>query len=320
MDTAVSIKEGFVSFRGYKVWYGIVGEREELGKLPLLCLHGGPGVTHDCLEPLGAIANTGRRVIFYDQLGSGNSDHPHKPEMWTVELFVEEVGVVRRAIGLEQVHLFGHSWGGMLAMEYALTQPPSLNSLILADTPASISQWIAEANRLRSELPPEVQQTLLKHEEAGTTDDPAYQEAMLIFYRRHLCRLDPWPDCLKRTYDKLMQDPEVYYTMWGPSEFHATGTLKNWNIVDRLSEIRVPTLLLSGRYDEATPAVVETIHRGIQGSKWIIFENSSHMPHLEEPERYLAVLTDFLSSVEAQASRPSSKTRRKPVALTKRVS
>jgi proline-specific peptidase len=300
MDTTVSIKEGFVSFRGYKVWYGIVGEREEPGKLPLLCLHGGPGASHDYLEPLGAMAATGRRVVFYDQLGSGNSDHPHKPEMWTVELFVEEVGVVRRALGLERVHLLGQSWGGMLAMEYALTKPSGLVSLILADSLASIPQWIAEANRLRAELPPEVQQTLLKHELAGTTDDPAYERATLVFYRRHFCRLDPWPECLQRSKDKLMKNPEVYHTMNGPSEFHVIGTLKNWSIVDRLGEIRVPTLLLSGRYDEATPAVVETIHRGIPGSEWVIFENSSHMPHLEEPKRYIQVLSDFLKRVEAQ--------------------
>lgn len=300
METRASIKEGFVLFRGYKVWYGIVGEHEELDKLPLLCLHGGPGVPHDYLEPLGAMASTGRRVIFYDQLGSGNSAHPHKPEMWTVELFVEEVGVVRQALGLDRVHLLGQSWGGMLAMEYALTKPKSLTSLILADSPASMPQWIAETNRLRAELPPDVQETLLRHEKAGTTDDPAYEKAMLVFYNRHVCRLNPWPECLNRTWDKLKQEPEVYLTMNGPSEFHVTGTLKKWSIVNRLGEIDVPTLLISGRYDEATPADIETVHRGISGSEWVIFENSSHMPHLEEPERYFRVLTDFLSRVEAQ--------------------
>ena len=298
MNIALPFKEGFVSFHGFNVWYGIVGEREEPGKLPLLCLHGGPGATHDYLEPLKAMAKTGRRVVFYDQLGSGNSDHPHDPEMWTVELFVEEVDVVRRALGLERVHLLGQSWGGMLAMEYALTRPSGLTSLILADSLASIPQWVAEANRLRAELPPEVQQTLSKHEAAGTTDDPEYKEAMLVFYRRHVCRLDPWPDCVNRTFDKLAQNPEVYYTMWGPSEFHVTGSLRNWSIVDRLGEIRVPTLMLSGRYDEATPAIVETMQRGIHGSEWTIFENSSHLPHVEETEKYIRVLSDFLNRIE----------------------
>ncbi|MHA2391375.1 MAG: proline iminopeptidase-family hydrolase [Promethearchaeota archaeon] len=291
-------KEGFVSFRGYNVWYGIVGEREEPGKLPLLCLNGGPGAPHDYLEPLGEMETTGRRVIFYDQLGSGNSDHPHDPKMWTVELFVEELGVLRRELGLENVHLFGHSWGGMLAMEYALTQPKGLASLILANALADYQQWIAETNQLRSKLPSEVQQTLLELEESGNTDNPAYEEAVLVFYRRHFCRLDPWPDCLNRSFEKLEQNPEVYNTMNGPSEFHITGSLKNWSIVHRLPEIRVPTLLLSGRYDETTPAIIKTIHDGIPDSEWIIFENSSHTPHLEESKRYIQVLSDFLKRVE----------------------
>ena len=303
MGTAIPTQEGFVSFHGHNVWHRIVGGREEAGKLPLLCLHGGPGAPHDYLEPLEAIAATGRRVIFYDQLGCGNSDQPHKPSMWTIDLFVEEVGVVRRALGLERVHIVGQSWGGMLAMEYALTQPSGLASLVVADSPASMPQWASEADRLRAELPPEVQQTLLKHEAAGTVDSPEYQEAMLEFYRRHLCRLDPWPEYVSRAFEKLGRNPEVYHTMIGPSEFHVIGTLKEWTIVSRLGEIRVPTLVIGGRYDEATPAITETVHRGIPGSDWVIFENSSHLPHVEETERYLQVLGRFLNRVEAQAQR-----------------
>jgi len=173
-------------------------------------------------------------------------------------------------------------------------------SLIVADSPASMPQWVAEANRLRDELPSDVQETLLKHEAAGTTDDPAYQEAMLVFYRRHVCRLDPWPDCLNRTFEKLSKDPEVYNTMNGPSEFHVIGVIKDWDIVDRLGEIHVPTLVISGRYDEATPVIAETVHRGIPGSEWVLFENSAHTPHLEETERYLKVLTNFLDRIEPQ--------------------
>lgn len=300
MHAQLPTEEGFVSFRGFKTWYRIVGDHEEPGKLPLLCLHGGPGATHDYLEPLEAMASTGRRVIFYDQLGNGNSDHPHDPSMWSVELFVEELGVVRDSLGLQHIHILGQSWGGMLAMEYALTQPFGISGLVIADSPASMPQWLEEANRLRSELPPEVQETLLKHETAGTTDDPAYEETMLIFYRRHVCRLDPWPDCVNRAFEKLAQNPEVYYTMNGPSEFHVIGTLKDWNIIDRLGEIRLRTLVISGRYDEATPVIAETVHHGIRGSKWVLFENSSHMPHVEETERYINVLADFLTQVELQ--------------------
>ncbi len=298
MSSDLLYKEGYIPFRDYKVWYRIVGEAETQAKLPLLCLHGGPGAPHDYLEPLEAMATGGRRVIFYDQLGCGNSDHPHNPSLWTVPLFVEELGAVRRSLGLDRVHLLGQSWGGMLAMEYALTRPEGIASLILADSPASMPQWAAEANRLRGELPSDVRQVLSKHEESGTTDDAAYQEAMMVFYRRHVCRLDPWPECLERAFGKLMQDPEVYTTMIGPSEFYITGTLKDWSVVQRLGEIKTPALLLSGRYDEATPAIVETVHRGIQGSEWVLFENSSHMPHLEEPERYMQVLNEFLTRAE----------------------
>ena len=300
MNAQLPSQEGYISFRDLNVWYRIVGDAEEPGRFPLLCLHGGPGATHDYLEPLEAMASTGRRVIFYDQLGNGNSDHPHDPSLWSVGLFVEELAVVRHALGLDHVHILGQSWGGMLAMEYALTQPDGLTSLVIADSPASMRQWVEEANRLRGELPPEIQETLLKHEAAETTDDPAYEEAMLVYYRRHVCRLDPLPEYVNRTFEKLDQNPEVYHTMNGPSEFHVIGTLQDWDIIARLGEIRVPTLVISGRYDEATPAIAETVQRGIPESKWVIFEHSSHMPHVEETERSLKVLNEFLNEVESQ--------------------
>jgi proline-specific peptidase len=290
----IPVREGFIPFQGYKTWYRIVGTREEKGKAPLLCLHGGPGMAHDYLEPLKQVARTGRRVIFYDQLGCGNSDHPHKPSMWTVDLFVEEVAEIRKALGLNEIHLLGQSWGGFLAQEYLLNKPCGIRSLILANSAASTQRWIEQANRLRLELPPEVQQTLKKHEDEDTTDDPAYISATGIYYRRHLCRLDPWPECLNRTLEQLGLDPEVYNHMWGPTEFHCTGILKDWNIEDRLNEIDIPTLLLSGRHDESTPAINNVLHNGIKNSEWVLFENSSHTPHLEETERYLKVLSDYL--------------------------
>ena len=293
-------QEGYVAFRGYKIWYRIVGDHEAPGALPLLCLHGGPGVPHDYLEPLAALTARGRRVIFYDQLGCGNSDQPHDPSLWNVDLFVEEVGVMRRALGLEHVHLLGQSWGGMLALQYALTQPAGLVSLVIASAPASMRQWIAETQRLRMALPPETQQILRQHEQAGTTASPAYQEAVMVFYRRHVCRLDPWPDCLMRSLEKFMQNPEVYTTMCGPSEFHVTGVIKNWDVVARLGEIQLPTLITSGRYDEATPAIAATIQSGITGAQWVVFEHSAHQAHLEETERYLHTLDEFLRTVEAR--------------------
>lgn len=299
MAASVPTEEGYSPFHGHRTWYRVVGGREDPGKLPLLCLHGGPGAAHDYLEPLEAMARTGRRVFFYDQLGGGNSDVPTDASIYTVGLYLEELDAIRRTLGLERVHILGHSWGAMLAMEYELTQAGGVGSLILADAAASMPQWVTEMRRLVAELPPEVQDTIRRHETAGTTDSPEYQEACRFFFRLHGSgRIDPRPDCLNRMADKPGDD--VYHLMWGPSEFFVTGTLKDWNITRRLSQIRAPTLVIGGRYDHATPLLTETIHRGIPGSEWVIFENSGHFPHLEETERYLQVLSRFLSRVEAE--------------------
>jgi L-proline amide hydrolase len=290
--------EGFVPFRGHRTWYRVVGDGEEPGKLPLLCLHGGPGGTHDYLEPLEGMAATGRRTIFYDQLGCGRSDLPDDLSLWTVELFVDEVGVVREALGLERVHVFGNSWGGMLAMECAVTRPPGLASLVLASAPASIPQWVEETGRLRAQLPAEVRGVLDRHEAAGTTDDPEYTEAAMAFNRRHVCRVDPWPDCVLRSFEFIVRHGVVYKTMNGPSEFHVTGTMREWSVVDRLREIDVPTLVVTGEHDEATPAINRTVADGIPGAESVILPGASHMAHVEQTERYLRLLDRFLSRVE----------------------
>ena len=300
---SIPAAEGRTPFRGYETWYRVVGVEEEPGKLPVLCLHGGPGATHWYLEPLEGIARGGRRAVFYDQLGCGASSQPHDPSLWTVELFVDEVYAVREALGLERLHLFGNSWGGMLAMEVALTKPDWLASLVLASSPASIPQWVAETGRLRALLPDDVQATLTRHEDAGTTNSAEYEEACLVFYRRHVCRVDPFPDCVARAFAELSR--EVYETMNGPSEFHVTGTLREWSVVPRLGEIDVPALVVSGEHDEATPAVSRTVHEGIRGSELAIVDGCSHMAHVEQPERYLALLDGFFSRVEGaiQAAR-----------------
>ena len=235
--------EGRIPFKGHSTWYTIVGEGEEPGRAPLLLLHGGPGGAHDYMESMGELARGGRRVIMYDQLGCGKSPVPSNPDMWTVELFVEEVDVVRQALGLERLHILGQSWGGMLGMEYALTQPEGVESLIICDSPGRMDLWVEEANRLRADLPSDVQETLLKHEQAGTTDDPAYEEACLVFYNRHVCRV-PWSDSVSRSFAQMPN--EVYMTMNGPSEFHCIGTLRTWDVTPRLGEIDVPTLVISG--------------------------------------------------------------------------
>ncbi len=290
-------QEGFVPVGEYRVWYRIVGGGAEHEDIPLLTLHGGPGVPHDYVLDMADLASDSRRVIFYDQLGCGRSDQPNDPSLWTIKRSVEEIGIVRRELGLDKVHLWGQSFGGLFALEYALTQPPGLVSLILASSTPSIPLWIAEANLLREDLPPEVQATLVRHEQAGTMDDPEYQEAMMVFYERHVIRLNPIPEHVKRAMDQVGQ---VYYTMNGPSEFYVIGNIKDWDRTNRLAEIRVPTLITSGRYDESTPHINDVLHKGIAGSKWVLFEQSSHMAHVEERELYMPVVRAFIESVEAQ--------------------
>jgi len=292
--------EGRIPFRGFQTWYRIVGEGDGAGKLPVLLLHGGPGGTHDYLEPLEQLVATGRRAIFYDQLGCGQSDLPDDPSLFTVDLFVDEVSAVRGALELDRVHLFGNSWGGMLAMEYALTQPAGLASLALASAPASIPQWIEETAKLRAELPRDVQETLSRHEEAGTTASPEYEAACMVFYKRHVCRADEWPECVLRSFEFIERHGLVYRTMNGPSEFHVTGTLKTWSVIHRLGDIRVPTLVVTGEYDEATPAINRTVSKGIPGAESVIYPNASHMAHVEDTDGYVRLLDRFFSRVEAE--------------------
>ena len=288
----LNTKEGKIKIDGYQVWYRRVGN----GGIPLLTLHGGPGAGHDYLEPLERLA-TDRSVIFYDQLGCGKSDQPDDRSLWRIERFVAEVNTVRQALGLEQIHLLGQSWGGWLAIEYMLSHPQGVVSLILASTSASLPQFVAETTRLKAELPLEIYQTLQRHEAMGDYHHPDYEAAVLEFYKRHVCRLDPWPEPLLRTVANLNGNA-VYETMNGPNEFIVIGNLKNWDRTDRLSEITVPTLITVGHYDELTPTCAETLHRGIPNSRTVIFEESAHLAHLEEADRYLQVVADFIVNIE----------------------
>jgi L-proline amide hydrolase len=291
--------EGRIPFSIGQTWYRTVEPEGDGGRVPLLCLHGGPGANWLHVKPYEILADE-RLVVFYDQLGAGNSavSEPHDPAMWTPELYVEEVDAVREALGLERVHILGHSWGGMLGMQYAAGRPEGLVSLIVESSPPSVPAWMPEVARLRSELPPEVEATLREHEEAGTTDSPEYEEAVLVFYRRHLCRVE-WPDWLVECFTLLEANPEVYHSMNGPSEFHVIGTIKDWDITGRLGQIEVPTLIFSGRYDEVTPASTETAHRLIPGSEYVVMEESSHMSQAEQPEETFALVRDFLARAEA---------------------
>jgi proline-specific peptidase len=195
--------------------------------------------------------------------------------------------------------LLGQSWGSFLALEYAIHHQDNLRSLILYSGAASTAECVAGMNALRSNLPEETQVILAWFEAAGETDHPAYLAVMDTLYRRHLCRLEPWPPALTEALERM--GLPVYNTMWGPNEFVCTGNLKDWDRSDRLGEIRVPTLIACGRFDEVVPSCSETMHRGIPDAELAIFEESSHLAHLEEPERFLAVLRDFLHRAETIA-------------------
>jgi L-proline amide hydrolase len=293
------MSEGRLVRNGNETWYRVVGDLDA-GPTPVVICHGGPGAAHDYTEPIAELSRFGRGCVLYDQVGCGKSTHLRDApaDFWAVQLFKDELVDLTRHLGIaDRYAVVGQSWGGMLAMEHALEQPTGLRAIVIADSPASIPLWVAEANRLREDLPPDVQATLVEHEEAGTTSSPEYEAAVRVFYDRHLCRV-PWPECVERSFAQMAEDPTVYHTMNGPSEFHCIGSLKTWDITDRLHELSTPTLLVSGRHDEATPHIVEQIHSRIPGAQWRLFEDSSHMPHVEEPEEFLETVETFLKTVD----------------------
>lgn len=294
----MQVHEGYADFQGHQTWYRVTGDLAS-GRLPLVVAHGGPGCTHDYVDSFKDLAAQGWPVVHYDQLGNGRSTHLRgiDPGFWTVALFLDELNNLLRHLGITEYVLLGQSWGGMLAAEHGVRQPAGLRGLIIANSPASMALWRAAAAELRAKLPPEVQATLERHEAAGSTDSPEYRAASDVFYARHVCRVQPMPAEVARTFAAIDDDPTVYHAMNGPTEFHVIGSLKDWSVIDRLERIQVPTLLISGRHDEATPACVEPFDRLIPDVRWRIFEESSHMPHVEEREACMATVAVFLAEV-----------------------
>lgn len=286
------MKTKIVPVPGGKVWTGIVGDGD--GN-PMLCLHGGPGLPHDYLTPLGDLGDT-RPVVFYDQLGCGLSDSPDDENLWTLQRSLAEVAAVREALGLPEFHLFGSSWGGLLALEYALTQPSGLLSLVLSSPLVSVPRWVEDTAELKAQLPEEDRRVIDDHERDGYVDCPEYTAAVLTFWKRHVCRMNPWPDGLERAFRGFGLGP--YRTMWGPSEFTQTGNLKGADPSARLGEISVPALWSCGRYDEARPSSTEHFQSLMPRSEFVVFEESSHTPHFEEPALYLETVRRFLSRVD----------------------
>jgi proline-specific peptidase len=280
--------QGVIPVPGGNVWFKRVGGG---AGLPLLAIHGGPGLPHNYLASLERLADE-REVIFWDQLGCGNSKCRPNTALWTVERSVSEMDAVVKALGLSRFHVFGNSWGGMLAQQYALDVTSGAVSLTISNSIASIPEFSKMVARLKSELDPATQSAIDRHEAAGTTYSAEYQAAIRTWNETYLCRVRPWPAELEDAFRNM--GTEIFETMFGSSDFHIVGTIRRWDVFDRLAEITLPTLVVAGRFDECVPEHMWEMHQRIAGSRFELFESSAHMPFIEEPDRFDQVMRDFL--------------------------
>lgn len=317
--------EGKADFRVgdevFQTWYKVVGDLKG-GKRPLVALHGGPGICHIYLSPLtDLVSKNNIPVVFYDQVGGGYSTFlPDKPkEFWTPELFMDELKNLLDHLGIASDYdVLGHSWGGMLGAQFAAQRPEvakGMKRLIIADSPASMPLWEKATGKLLKGMPQDIQDVLKKHEDDGTTDSEEYQGAVMVFYAKHLCRTNPMPEDLQKSFEMLQKYPVVYNTMCvhfptlasclslalitnyrnGPSEFHVIGTLKHWSIIDDLHKIKQSCLIINAIYDEAQDVCVAPFFNLIPKAKWITFADSAHMPQWDERDKYVQVVGDFLT-------------------------
>jgi proline-specific peptidase len=299
---AVSVvEEGYLPGPGGRIWFRRVGAGE---RMPVLAIHGGPGAGHDYLEPLERLASAHRPVVLWDQLGCGRSEAPGDPGLYRLERLVEEIATVRAVLGLERVHLLGQSVGGWFAIEYLLEEPAGVISLNLVSTSACAATLMAGIAALRAALPADVRGALERGEASGDINADQYQAAELEFVRRHVYRRQPFPESLIRTIENTNRSP-AYPVMWGRNEFLLGGSLRHWDRRADLPRLRVPTLITCGRYDKFVRACSRELHEGIAGSELHVFDESSHMSHLEETDRFLAAVGDFLDRVEEHAPPPN---------------
>ncbi|HBO91042.1 MAG TPA: proline iminopeptidase, partial [Acidobacteria bacterium] len=262
-----------VSVDGYEVVTYSYGSGDNV----LFLLNGGPGLPCDYLrDPHIFLAEEGYRIVAFDQLGCGKSDRPDDPSLWSITRYVEEVETVRKALALEKINLLGQSWGGWLSIEYALTYPDAIQSLVLANTCGDLPHLTTELNRMRDALGSETVAMMLHHESMETIDHPEYQAAITILNYRHVCRLKEWPSSLLASVNDWNMGP--YGTMQGPNEFLYIGNLKDWNRISEMARLKMPTLIITGTHDEIGPACALRMHNALPNSKVVVFPNSSHVP------------------------------------------
>ena len=282
---------------GYTIAYRVYGS----GSRSLVGLHGGPGPSSADIERLNEVLGEDMRLVLYDQLGSGDSDWPEDPSLWQVQRFIDELETVRTTLELGSVSLYGQSWGGMLALAYALDFPQNVEALVLSNTYANGRAYLLDISDHRVSLGAERHAAMLRHEGAGTLEDPEYLDAVAELYARYVYRSSPYDAATSRA--ELEELTAKYfpamgpaYALWGPHEFMGTGPQAHFDITDRLGEIAVPALIVCGWYDELTPErCSRPLAEGIPDNEYVIFGNSSHLTILEkEAEAYLAVIRDFL--------------------------
>jgi len=285
--------QGFLDVPGGPVWYKVTGAGDGL---PLVALHGGPGGT-SCGQSRLEVLGDERPVIRYDQLGTGRSGRPDDLSLWEVDRFVEELHTIRQELGLERFHLLGHSWGGALAAAYVIEKgTDGIASLVLSSPLISTSLWIEDANYLRAQLPADVQETLTRHEEAGTIDSAEYKAASEVFYKRHVYGGERAP--VPESCAGAGGNSVIYNYMWGPTEFRATGNLVDFDLTDRLHEIDVPVLFIAGEFDEARPQRLAEYQRRIPGAQLIVIKDAAHGSLSRKPDEYRQALEKFLDWVE----------------------
>lgn len=284
----------------FNVWTKRVGNNP---KIKVLLLHGGPGGTHEFFDNFdGYLPNEGIEYIYYDQLDSYYSDKSNDPSLWTTERFVEEVEQVRKALKLDKdnFYLLGQSWGGILAMEYALKYQQNLKGLIISNMMASAPAYEKYAKEvLAPQLPPEVWKEISALEAKGDFENPRYTELLMkYYYTQHILRkpLAEWPEFINRAFSHL--NPKIYVYMQGHSEFGMTGnaTLKNWDVSKRLKEIAVPTLVIGGKYDTMDPKYMEWMSTEVQQGRSLTL-NSGHSSQYDDPQNYFTGLVKFLKDV-----------------------
>lgn len=291
------IEEGYMPFMGYNTYYRIVGEKAD-GKGPLLLLHGGPGSTHNYFELLDSLAATGRQVISYDQLGCGKSYVEGHPELWTAETWINELKSLIDYLHLDNVHLLGQSWGGMLAIKYLIDEKAEhISTAILSSTLSDSQLWGREQHRLITFMSEADQEAIARAEATGNYNDADYLAANERFMLLH-CAAAPTEEsaeCLRR---KKRAGTEAYVTAWGPNEYTPEGNLSDFYYTDRLNEINVPCMIMSGTNDLCTPLVAKTMYDAIRDAEWHLFDGARHMCFAEQNEKYCRLLADFMSKHE----------------------